>query len=230
MAKKPRSGSPRAHTFNQKTSIYLKLKDNIIFHELKPGEFLNETKLARDLGVSRTLLREVIQRLVADGLLVAVPGQGVHVETIDLIQYKNAFEIRAPLEELAGRLAAERIRDEQLDEIRHIIREGEAALDARDFKEMARLDWRFHAVIGEATRNPKLAQILLRLLVPFNRLWYITMSEFGQIGNVISEWRGVLDALERRSAEETAKALTLHMSVAPTVLLPVLSLSADQPR
>lgn len=224
MVKKARSASPRAHTFNQKASIYLKLKDNIIFHELKPGEFLNETKLARDLGVSRTLLREVIQRLVADGLLVAVPGQGVHVETIDLIQYKNAFEIRAPLEDLADRLAAERIRDEQLEEIRQIIKEGEAALDARDFKEMARLDWRFHAVIGEATRNPKLAQILLRLLVPFNRLWYITMSDSGEIGDIVHDWERVLDALERNSAEEAGKALVMHMNIAPSLLRPLAAI------
>lgn len=223
MVKKARAASTRAHTQSQKRSIYSTLKDKIVFRELKPGEFLNETRLASDLRVSRTLLREVIQRLIPDGLLVAVPGQGVHVDGIDFVQFKNTFEVRLPLEELAGRLAAERIRAEQLEEIRQIIREGEAALEASDFRELTRLDWRFHTVIGEATRNPKLAQILLQLLVPFNRLWYIAMSDFGQVGDAIRHWQAVLDALERRSPEEAAKALVIHMSMAHTTLLPVLS-------
>lgn len=230
VSKRTRAASPRAHTQRQKASIYAALKDKIVFLELKPGEFLNETRLAAELGVSRTLLREVIQRLIVDGLLVAVPGQGVHVEGIDLIHFKNTFEVRLSLEEVAGRLAAERIRPEQLEEIRQIIERGGAARDAGDFKELARLDWRFHAVIGEATRNPKLAQILLHLLGPFNRLWYIAMSDFGQVGDVVGDWQRVLDALERRSVQEAAKALIMHMTVAPALLLPVLPPATEHER
>lgn len=206
--------------------MYSHLKDRIVFSELKPGEALNETKLAAEFGVSRTLLREVIHRLVAEGLLVASPGQGAHVDGIDLIQFKNTFEMRAPLEELAGRLAAVRSRAEDVDALRQVIREGESASERPDYRELARLDWRFHAIIGDATRNPKLANLLLQLLVPFNRLWYIAMSDFGNIGDAVGDWRRAVDGLERRAPEDLAKILLAHMGMA-TVLVPVLSVGFE---
>lgn len=136
------------------------------------------------------------------------------MEGIDLVNSKNSFEIREPLEEFVGRLQVEQARPEHLGAIPQIITEGGVALRSGDFRELARLDWRFHMVIGEATRNPKLAHPLLQLLVLLGRLRFIAMSNLDQVGDVISHWQVVLDALERRSAEEASKALVLHMVLA----------------
>ena len=216
----------RERSRNLKKAIYEKLRERIVFLELKPGEFVNETRLAVELGVSRTILREIMQRLIADGLLTATPGQGVYVQGIDLLMIKNAFEMRIPLEGLAGRLAAERIRPHHMDQIREIIRRGDEAALQKDYREMARLDWEFHKVIGEATRNDLLALTLSRLLLSFNRLWYIAMVEHGQIGNILQEWRKILAALEERSVGKAEAALAEHMKATSSVIRPVLSLEA----
>jgi len=220
------SGGPRERSRNLKQAIYKQLREQIVFLELKPGEFVNETRLASELGVSRTVLREILQRLITDGLLTSTPGQGVYVQGIDLLMIKNVYEMRLPLEGLAGRLAAERARSEHLDQIRELINRGEIAANREDYREMARLDWALHGVIGEATRNELLANTLLRLLMPFNRLWYMAMADHGRIGNFLNEWREVLAALEKRTPAAAEKALVEHMTATPSVISPVLSLNS----
>ena len=219
------SNGPRERSRNLKQSIYQKLRERIVFMELKPGEFVNETRLALDLGVSRTVLREILQRLIADGLLTSTPGQGVYVQGLDLLMIKNAYEMRIPLEGLAGRMAAERARPEDLQQLRTLIDHGDALIAAKDYRGMARLDWELHHVIGETTRNALLASTLLRLLVPFNRLWYLAMADHGRVGDFLAEWRRLLDALDRRAAVDAERALIDHMTATPSVISPVLSLN-----
>ncbi len=216
---------PRERSRNLKQLIYRQLRERIVFMELKPGEFVNETRLALELGVSRTVLREILQRLIADGLLTATPGQGVYVQGLDLLMIKNAYEMRIPLEGLAGHMAAERARPEDLQQLRTLLGQGDALVTAKDYRGMARLDWELHALIGETTRNELLASTLLRLLVPFNRLWYLAMAEHGRIGNFLTEWRRVLDAIEHHSAADAERALIAHMTATPSVISPVLSLN-----
>ena len=215
---------PRERSRTLKQNIYQQLRERIIFQELKAGEFLNETRLAVDLGVSRTVLREILQRLISDGLLTATPGQGVYVQGIDLLMIKSAYEMRVPLEGLAGRLAAERAQPGHLASLRELIGRGEAAKAQRDYREMARLDWEFHRLIGEMTRNELLATTLQRLLLPFNRLWYLAMADHGQVGNILQEWQAILAALETRSVSAAEKALVEHMTATPGVIRPVLLL------
>jgi len=218
-------GGPRERSRNRKQAIYQQLRERIIFRELKAGEFINETRLAADLGVSRTVLREILQRLTSDGLLISTPGQGVYVQGIDLLMVKSAYEMRIPLEGLAGRLAAERAQPEQLAALREVIRHGEAAAKQKDYRQMAHLDWEFHRILGEATRNELLAGTLLRLLMPFNRLWYIAMVDHGKVGNCLEEWREIVTALERRAPGNAEKALVEHMTATPSVISPVLMLN-----
>jgi len=193
---------------------------------LKPGEFINETRLAPELGVSRTILREILQRLIADGLLTSTPGQGVYVQGLDLLMIKSAYEVRIPLEGLAGRLAAERVRPLDLDHLRGLIAQGESLVSERDYRAMARLDWELHRTIGETTRNDLLATTLLRLLIPFNRLWYIAMADYGRVGKFLQEWQKVLKAIEQREAAAAEKALIDHMVATSSVISPVLSLNS----
>ncbi len=219
--RKSRASNSRAYTQAQKDSIYIAMKDKIVYSEWKPGEFLNETKLSADFGVSRTLLREVIQRLISEGLLGAQAGQGTYVRGFDLIQYRNTVEVKVCLEEFAGRLAAERVRPEHLEALHQIVQEGRVALEKNDFRELTRLDWRFHSVIGEATRNPTLASFILQLVAPLNRLWYMGMCDYGLNGDPVGDWSKVLEALERRSPKEAAQALVVHMARIQTDLFPL---------
>jgi DNA-binding GntR family transcriptional regulator len=220
----PPPSRPRERSRTLKQAIYQQLRERIIFQDLKAGEFVNETRLAQELGVSRTVLREIIARLVSDGLLVATPGQGAYVQGIDLLMIKSAYEMRIPLEGLAGRLAAERAQPTQLEALRELLRRAETAKAQPDYRELARLDWEFHRIIGEMTQNDLLATTLQRLLLPFNRLWYLAMIQYGQIGNWLQELQTILDAVAVRSAPAAEKALVDHMVATPAVIRPVLAL------
>jgi len=152
--------------------------------------------------------------------------------TAQVMRAENAFWQEPPghfqVEGLAGRMAAERARPEHLDQIRELINQGEIASSRPDYRELARLDWALHGVIGEAARNEVLMTTLLRLLTPFNRLWYMAMADHGRIGNLLNEWREVLAALKKRTPAAAEKALVEHMTAMPSVISPVLSINSTR--
>ena len=90
--------------------IYSLLRDRILSMEYKPGEILNEQKLAKEFGVSRTPLREALTKLEWDKLVRVLPRIGSMVTEIEFQKMVNVFRIRFELEDLAGCLAAENIR------------------------------------------------------------------------------------------------------------------------
>ena len=93
------------------------IKDGV----LKPGERLMEIRLAEELGVSRTPIREAIRKLEQEGFVVMVPRRGTYVADISLKDISQVFEIRGALEELAAGLAAERITPDELERLERIL-------------------------------------------------------------------------------------------------------------
>src|SRR5579862_6440277 len=95
-----------------------RLRALIIEGELAPGARLNERELSERLGVSRTPLREAFRMLAADGLLVQLPNRGAQVVSLSRDDARHAFEVMAALEGLAGELAAARVTEPDLADLR----------------------------------------------------------------------------------------------------------------
>ena len=95
-----------------------RLRALIIEGELAPGARLNERELSERLGVSRTPLREAFRMLAADGLLVQLPNRGAQVVALSPDDVRHAFEVMASLEGLSGELAAARLTDRDLTDLR----------------------------------------------------------------------------------------------------------------
>src|SRR5688500_12744404 len=99
---------------------------------LAPGARLNERELSERLGVSRTPLREAFRILAADGLVVQLPNRGVQVVGMSAEDARHAFEVMGALEGLSGELAAQRVREADLDALRDLQAELEGAYARRD--------------------------------------------------------------------------------------------------
>lgn len=138
--------------------VAVRLRQRIVEGQLAPGAKLNERELAELLNVSRTPLREAIKMLAAEGLVELLPNRGAVVAQMSAQDVADTFEVIAGLEGQSGELAAQRITDAELAEIRALHYEMMAAYTRRDLPTYYRLNAQIHTQINAAARNPVLAQ------------------------------------------------------------------------
>jgi DNA-binding GntR family transcriptional regulator len=152
------------------------IRSAILEGRLEPGQRLKEEELARELGISRTPVREALLVLQTEGLIDSAPNRGASVRSYELDDLDDLYLLRALLESFAARLAATRITDDEIAELR-ASNERFVALRARDdIVELVRENVRFHDVILAAARSERLAQMVRGVvqlpLVYRSYVWY----------------------------------------------------------
>ncbi|MEH0019325.1 MAG: GntR family transcriptional regulator [Desulfobacter sp.] len=173
--------------------IYEQIKSRILSMVYKPGEILNEQKLAKDFGVSRTPLREVLTRLEWEKLVRVLPRTGSMVTEIEFRKMINVFQIRFEIEDLAGRLAAENITPEQLDQIIALKEECQQFTEEMDRTDLAKIDRKLRQIVYKAANNNTLTEISDFLHSQTQRLWFIMFER----GNRTEELNAIIDEIER---------------------------------
>jgi DNA-binding GntR family transcriptional regulator len=138
---------------------YFYVRQDIARGALPAGEPINQEELARAVGVSVTPLREALRRLSAEGFVVLAAHRDARVAPLSADEARNLREMRAPLESLAVRLAAERITPEQREALQDLARRLEPLDDHADERAID-VHRRFHALIWEAADNPLLKETL----------------------------------------------------------------------
>ena len=114
--------------------VFENLRTAILDGNLKAGQRLMEVQLAEQLGVSRTPIREAIRKLELEGLVVMLPRKGAYVANMSFKDLIDVLEVRASLEGLAGSLAAERRRDEDIEELEKLSKEFEQCVREADLE------------------------------------------------------------------------------------------------
>lgn len=164
--------------------VYDSLKESILNGSLKPGERLMESKIAEELGVSRTPVREAIRRLEKEKYVKMVPRKGAYVEDLTMEDILEVLEIRIVLEGLAAELAAKNISEEDKDKMKNNIEKFDSASDKLDRKELVILDEKFHKLIYTASGNSKLKDIVKELQDQFQRFRLSYFNEFNDYMNL----------------------------------------------
>ena len=118
-----------------KDLVYLELKHKILTGEIVSQTRLMEIDLSEKMNVSRTPIREAIKRLADDGLVKVEPRRGAYVANISIKDMLDVFEVREDMEGFVAKLAAQRITEEEKEELRAIAGEYEAAIEKADDKE-----------------------------------------------------------------------------------------------
>ncbi len=155
---------------------YSQLSTAILRSELPPGTSLSVPELARHLGISRSPVREAVQRLIWDGLADYRGRRGTVVVDIDMSDFLRLLEVREVLEALAAKLAAERGTDAQRTDLRRIQQEFESLKSSdADRWVFLEVDMRFHATIRAMSHNKDLDATLARSQgrahLSLNTLW-----------------------------------------------------------
>lgn len=139
------------------------IRDMISNERFHPGARINVEELTRELGVSRTPVWEAIHRLEQERLLVRVPHRGVFMAELTLEQAEDLYQVRKPLEAMAGRLAAQRIDEAALRTMERLLDEQRRIAERGDVVAYSRSDFAFHAAVYDAAGNPYLQEVLERL-------------------------------------------------------------------
>jgi DNA-binding GntR family transcriptional regulator len=189
------------------------LQDAILSEELRPGDRLSVSELARQMNISRTPVREAVQRLVYDGLAVHVPYRGVDVVRVGVDDLRQLFEVREVLDGLAAKIACRRIQPDDLHELRQILQGHEAILD-RDApsKDHIERDMKYHGRIRELAGNLHLAEMLGRIHgkshLAIHTLW---RDEVGRRLALSEHWQ-IYHALAKGDPVAAEQAARLHVA------------------
>ncbi|CAN5562043.1 GntR family transcriptional regulator [soil metagenome] len=153
---------------------YEELRARIVGLQLAPGTRLIERDLADELAVSRIPLREAMQRLQQDGLVIVVPRQGAIVSPFTADDVRDLFDVRESLEVLAARLAAERADHTGLDALAAQLDTARVATERRDKPAIAAANAGFHTLIVDLAANPLLESLLRPLEARTQWLFHLT--------------------------------------------------------
>lgn len=195
------------------------LREAIVNGILTPGERLMEIQLAEEMGVSRTPVREAIRKLELEGFVVMIPRKGAYVAGVSFKDVKDVFEIRAALEGLAAGLAAEKVTQEEIEQMERALHyEREPA----SLEEMVQSDTDFHALLYKASRNERLIQILANLREQIQRFRTTSLAVPGRGKNAIQEHRAMVDAIARHDVEDAQSLATAHIENAANIMYEAL--------
>lgn len=199
--------------------VFESLREAIINGVLKPGERLMEVQLAEEMGVSRTPVREAIRKLELEGFVIMVARKGAYVAGISMKDVVDVFEIRAALEGLAASLAAERITDEEKEEMERLLVRKAACVEAGDYDSLTEIDTEFHELLYKASRNERLMQIISNLREQINRFRMVSLAFPGRGREALEEHKKIAEAIAERDAALAQALAQEHIENAENALL-----------
>jgi len=191
--------------------IFSALREAIITGELKPGERLMEVNLAAKMGVSRTPVREAIRKLELEGLIINAPRKGAYVANLSVKNIMDVLEVRSSLDGLATELAAVRITEDELKELRQVQVQFVSNAEKENLQGLIKKDIEFHDIIYGASRNDKLIQIANNLREQILRFRIIYLKDYGSPKDIVKEHDEIIAAIASRNVEKSQEAARLHI-------------------
>ncbi len=210
---------------SRSTSVVIaeQLTERIVDGSFRPGEQINEVQVANQLSVSRGPVREALQRLVQEGLLISKPNRGVFVRELTAADVAEIYVAREVIECAAAEITVARSRDERAStaaELEAIVDSMVPFIDAQDWQAVSRLDLAFHTRLVEASGNTRLRRAYLTLATET----LICMSNLEQAypysnpGGIAMGHRAIARLIGTGDIAEIQDALHRHLSSADDYL------------
>ena len=194
--------------------VFQKIREDILNGKYKENDELRENTIGRELGVSRTPVREALRQLELEGLVTIIPNRGAYVTGISHKDIWDIYMIRSMLEGLCARWASENISEAQLDELEEAILLSEFQMKKEsgfNAEQVAALDGRFHAILYEASGS----RILSHVLTDFHNYVQAAIKSSvvseDRARKSIREHRQILRAIRDRDAEMAEQLANEHI-------------------
>jgi DNA-binding GntR family transcriptional regulator len=197
---------------------YVRLREAILKEQFLPNERLIEMDLAQSLGAGRAAIRTALARLEQDGLVERERYRGARVRLISEAEAIEILEVRAALESLAARHAAQKITPEQSDTLFTLLAEQQQCINAGDLLGSSDVNARLHQTILRIAEH-RLATRVLEMLKPQSvRFQYRTILVPGRSERSFQEHRAIVEAITKHDADLAEAAMRQHLSLVAEAL------------
>jgi DNA-binding GntR family transcriptional regulator len=190
--------------------VFEKLHLEILRNRLKPGDALRQEEITERLGVSRTPVREAIQRLQAEGLVILVPRKGAVVSSLPHTRIEEIYDIRGRLESFAAGLAVAHITEQQESRLKKLVQEMEKLDPEVNLEKVLEKNREFHYIIYSAARNETLVEMIGELWKQIQRLRSFYLLTPNGFKESTTEHRGILDAILAKDRAKVEELVRLH--------------------
>lgn len=191
--------------------VYDELKLMAMTYALKPGQRLNEIELSKQLGVSRTPLREALSRLNTEGFMRFTSGQGFYRRELDQNEVFDLYELRKAIEIHGLKLAIHHAKEEHIAALQTFLHETGPETGNRTPRELVSLDETFHERLMKMSENRELLRVLRNVNERIQFVRWIAMAS-GSRPRTQKEHLEVLVALRKRNQEQAVELLDRHIS------------------
>jgi DNA-binding GntR family transcriptional regulator len=203
------------------------LKEHVVNHlrgvvlddTFEPGQKLIERDLCEMLDISRTLLRESLQLLIAEGLITSIPYRGLTVATISIHQAREIYDVRQTLETLAVTSFVDHASDSQVAELRQCVEDLKKASDEKAYKNILEIKNNFYHVLLAGSNNKVLLEMHTMLNNRINLLRRTSLSSGGRLNSTIAEIDAIVTAIEQKDGKLAGELSAQHVAIAANVAL-----------
>lgn len=190
--------------------VYTEIRRMAMDFRFLPGERLNEAVLAKELGVSRTPLREALNRLSAEGFLTFSANNGFFRKTIDVKEIFDLYEFRMYLEQVAVRLAVDRATEEELVDIEQFAIASAKEDPTRTVDDLVALDEKFHELLVGLSGNMQLLDALRNINARIQFVRWMDMTE--RRSETQHQHLVIIAALKERDVEASEQSIRDHIA------------------
>ncbi len=191
--------------------VFQKIREDILAGNYAEKEELREAAISKELGVSRTPVREALRQLELEGLVTIVPNKGAHVNGISAKDVRDIYTIRSYLEGLCARWACEHITEEQLEGLEEIVCISEFRISKGHREQMAEMDSRFHVLLYASCGSKILEHVLTDYHQYVERVRRNTLSSLERATEAVQEHKSILNALRNKDADTAEKLANEHI-------------------
>jgi DNA-binding GntR family transcriptional regulator len=196
-----------------------KVRDAILNQYFKPGQRLIERNLCEELGVSRTVVREVLRHLETEGLVQSIPQQGPIVATLDTDTTRQIYELRSLLEGHAAAGSATRATPQHIEKMQANLRNIETAFNSQDYPSVIQETTAFYETMFHCAGDTVAWSIAKSLNARINRLRLITISSSGRGASAPAEMHALLNAIATGNPEAASQAARAHIQTAQAIAM-----------
>ncbi|WP_035794245.1 GntR family transcriptional regulator [Butyrivibrio sp. WCD3002] len=190
--------------------VFNRIRDDILNGKYSDGEELKEVAIGKELGVSRTPVREALRQLELEGLVQIIPNKGAYVVGISVEDIHDIYMIRSKLEGLCARWACDNITDEQMEELEEIVYLADFHESKGHLEQLAELDNRFHTILYESCDSKMLEHLLKDYHQYVWRIRQKTLS--GKRGKDCNdEHRAIMEAIKDKNPDKAEEFANRHM-------------------
>jgi DNA-binding GntR family transcriptional regulator len=198
---------------NLREQVVEQVKTAIIEGRLKPGDHMVEATLTKQLGVSRTPLREALILLEREGLVESFPNRGTFVRTFDLSDVNTIFSMRIALENFAADLIIKTLDKTDFDKLEGLIEEQRRYIRSKDFKHVRTTDMSFHRYLIERSEHSLLIRNWSEIVAQIAALLYMRAEAMPNYNEAlaIADHKKILEAYKTKNAAKV-KALNKQIN------------------